>query len=121
MIKVAKRAIFAILQNADINDELLTAFTGAESLINSRPFAYQTANPKDNVPLTPKTYFLVGQIGGWFAPEVDIEINYNPQKRWRRVQELTAHFWNRWMREWVPSFSSRKNGSIHRQIFKWEI
>ena len=71
MIKAAKRAIFAILQNADINDELLTAFTGAESLINSRPLAYQTANPKDNVPLTPKTYFLIGQIGGWFAPEVD--------------------------------------------------
>ena len=68
MIKAAKRAIFAILQNADINDELLTAFTGAESLINSRPLAYQT---KDNVPLTPKTYFLIGQIGGWFAPEVD--------------------------------------------------
>jgi len=33
MIKAAKRAIFAILQNADVNDEeLLTAFTGAESL-----------------------------------------------------------------------------------------
>ena len=38
MIKAAKRAIFAILGNADVNDEeLMTAFTGAESLINSRP------------------------------------------------------------------------------------
>ena len=108
MIKAAKKAIFAILQNADVNDEeLLTAFTGAESLINSRPLTYQTANPKDNVPLTPN-HFLIGQIGGRFAPEVDIETNYNPQKHWRRVQELTAHFWNRWMREWVPSLSSRK-------------
>ena len=108
MIKAAKKAIYAILQNADVNDELLTAFTGAESLINSRPLTYQTANPKDNVPLTPN-HFLIGQIGGQFAPEVDIETNYNPQKRWRRVQELTAHLWNRWMREWgVPSLSSRK-------------
>ena len=40
MIKSAKKAIFAILQNADINDELLTAFIGAESLINSRPLPY---------------------------------------------------------------------------------
>ena len=99
MIKAAKKAIFAILQNADVNDEeLLTAFMGAESLINSRPLTYQTANPKDNVLLT-SNHVLIGQIGGWFAPEVDIETNYNPQKRWRRVQELTVHFWNRWMRE----------------------
>ena len=32
MIKAAKRAIFAILGSADVNDEeLLTAFTGTES------------------------------------------------------------------------------------------
>ena len=35
MIKAAKRAIIAILGNADVADEeLMTAFTGAESLIN---------------------------------------------------------------------------------------
>ena len=38
MIKAAKRAIIAILGNADVTDEeLMTAFTGAESLINLRP------------------------------------------------------------------------------------
>ena len=89
------------MQNADVNDEeLLTAFTGAESLINSRPLTYQTVNPNDTVPLTPN-HFL---IGGWFAPEVDMETDYNPQRRWRRIQELTAHFKNRWM----PSLSCRK-------------
>ena len=37
MIKAAKRTITAILGNADVTDEeLMTAFTGAESLINSR-------------------------------------------------------------------------------------
>jgi len=76
-LRQQKKAISAILQNADINDEeLLTAFTGAESLINSRPLTYQTANPKDNVPLTPN--HLIGQIGGCFAPEVDVDTNYNP-------------------------------------------
>ena len=62
MIKAAKKAIFAILQNAEINyEELLTAFTGTESLIHSRLLTYQTANPKDNVPLTPN-HFFIGQI-----------------------------------------------------------
>ena len=108
MIKAAKRAILAILGNADITDEeLLTTFTEVESLLNSRPLTYQTANPEDNVPLTPN-HFLQGQVGGMFAPEIDKEESYNPKKRWRRIQELTRHFWRRWMTEWVPSLSGRK-------------
>ena len=108
MIKAAKRAILAILGNADVNDEeLMTAFTEAESLVNSRPLTYQSANPEDDTPLTPN-HFLQGQMGGKFAPEVDEEIGYNPKKRWRRVQELTRHFWRRWMNEWIPSLSARK-------------
>ena len=46
MIKSAKRAIKAILGNADVTDEeLMTAIIGAEGLINSRPLTYQTADP----------------------------------------------------------------------------
>ena len=81
MIKSAKRAIMAILNNADVKDEeLVTAFCGAEALINSRPLTYQSANIKDNVPVTPN-YFLHGQMGGKFAPEVMDEIAYDPKKR----------------------------------------
>ena len=86
MIIAAKRAILAILANADINDkELMTAFTGADALINSRPLTYQSANPEDNVLLTPN-HFLHGQIGGQFAPEAVEEVGNNPKKRWRRIK-----------------------------------
>ena len=68
MIKSAKRAIKVILGNADINDEeLMTAVIGAERLIKSRPLTCQSANPADDVPLTPN-HFLHGQVGGQFAP-----------------------------------------------------
>ena len=68
MIKSAKRAIMAILKDADVNDEeLMTAFSGAEALINSRPLTYQSAEVKDSIPLTPN-HFLHGQAGGQFAP-----------------------------------------------------
>ena len=41
MIKSAKRAIKAILSHADVTDEeLLSAFVGAEGLINSRSLTY---------------------------------------------------------------------------------
>ena len=82
-------------------------FTEAESLLNSRPLTYQTANPEDDVPLTPN-HFLHGRVGGMFAPDMDKEESYNPKKRWQRIQELARHFWRRWMTEWVPSLSGRK-------------
>ena len=94
MIKGAKRAVHAILGNADIRDEqLMSAFTGAEALLNSRPLTYQSANPEDNMP-------LFGQVGRQFAPESVDETTFNPKKRWRTVQELVRHLWHRWIREW---------------------
>ena len=107
MVKAAKKAISAILGNADITDEeLTTAFTGAEALLNSRPLTYQSANPKDDVPLTPN-HFLHGQIGGQFAPESVDTTTFSPTKRWRRIQELVRHFWQRWLREWLPGLNAR--------------
>ena len=108
MIKAAKRAVNALLGNADVTgEELTTAFTGTEALLNSRPLTYQSANPEDDIPLTPN-HFLIGQIGGQFAPESVDETNYSLKKRWRRVQELVRHFWHRWLREWIPSLSNRR-------------
>jgi hypothetical protein len=84
MIKSAKQAVYAILHGADITDEeLMTAFVGAESLINSRPLTYQSANPADCVPITPN-HLLFGQIGGEFAPHSVDDTSYSPPKRWRR-------------------------------------
>ena len=108
MIKSAKRAIIAILSNADVKDEeLMTAICGAEALINSRPLTYQSADIKDNVPLK-SNHFLHGQMGGEFSPEVIDEVGYDPKRCWRRVQELVRHFWHRWHREWIPSLSPRQ-------------
>ncbi|XP_052218275.1 uncharacterized protein LOC127835894 [Dreissena polymorpha] len=108
MIKSAKRAISAILTSADISDEeLITACTGAESLINSRPLTYQSANVDDCTPLTPN-HFLFGQVGGQFAPDSVDDTDYSPIKRWRRVQELVKHLWKRWLREFLPMLAGRK-------------
>ena len=108
MIKGAKQALYTILGNADVADEeLMMAFTGAEARLNSRPLTYQSANPEDDVPLTPN-HFLFDQIGGQFAPESVDETTCNPKKRWRRVQELVTHFWHGWIREWLPALNVRR-------------
>ena len=108
MIKSAKRAINAILGNADVTDEeRMTAIIGSEGLINSRPLTYQTANPSGDVPLTPN-HFVHGQVGGKFAPTLVDETDFNPRSRWRRIQELVRHFWHRWLRERLPELIARK-------------
>ena len=102
MIKAAKKAIYAILNNTDVNDEeLSTTFIGVEVLLNSRPLTYQTSDPKDAVLLTPN-HFLHGQVGGKSAPEAVDYVEFNPRQLWRRVQELIGHCWKRWMHEWLP-------------------
>ena len=83
MVKAAKKAIKNILGNADINDEeLMTAFVGAEGLINSRPLTYQLSHPADDVPLTPN-HFLYGQLGGTFALNSVDETQFNLKNRRR--------------------------------------
>ena len=118
LIKAAKRAMFHVLNKADLTDEeLMTAMVGAEGLLNSRPITYQSSNPDDPEPLTPN-HFLFNQVGGQFAPEsVDTE-PFNPRKRWRRVQEVVRHFWKRWMQEWIPSLSPRKKWFKEKQDLK---
>ena len=92
MIKASKKAIYGIFGNADVTDEEpITAFTGADALINSQPLTYQPANPADDVPLTPE-HFLHGQIGRQFAPESAVDTELSPKRRWRRVHELVRHF-----------------------------
>ena len=114
-MKSAKKAIKAILGQADINDEeLMTTIIGAERLINSRPLTYQSACHIGDVPLT-QNHFLHGQIGGTFAPTSVDETQVSPTKRWRRVKELTRHFWHRWLWEWLPGLSARKKWHRERR------
>jgi hypothetical protein len=108
MVKSAKKALRAILGEADINDEELhTAMCAAEGLLNSRPITYVSSDPHDMTPLTPN-HFIIGQLGGQFAAEAfDIEEQVKPVKRWRRVQQLISQFWKRWRKEFLPSLNVR--------------
>ena len=84
MVKAAKKAIYAVVGERDVNDEgLITVFAGVESLLNSRPLTYQSSDPRDDVPLTPN-HFLHGQMGGQLAPESFETTSLHPRQRWRK-------------------------------------
>ena len=122
MIKSAKKAIRAVLGNATINDEeLLSTIIGVEDLLNSRPITYQTANPEDDLPLTPN-HFIHGRVGGHFAPKSVDTTSFSPRSRWRRVQELVRHVWTRWMKEWIPALARRpKWNKVQEDMKKGDI
>ena len=112
LIKSSKRAINAVLGNADITDEeLLTAITGAEDLLNSRPLTHQSSDPKDEPVLTPN-HFLHGQCGGQLAPETVDDLEIHPRRRWLRIQQLIKGIWKRWIRELLPMLSTRRKWTV---------
>ena len=122
MVKAAKKAVYAVLGRSDVTDEeLITACTGVEGLLNARPLTYQSADPRDDVPLTPN-HFLHGQAGGNFAPEAVDTTSFNPRKRWRKVQELISRVWSRWMKEYLPSLRARpKWNQIVRALKRGDV
>ena len=78
MIKAAKRAISAVLLNADVTDEeLQTVFIGVESLMNSRPLTTISGDPNDEPVLT-QNYFLIGQMGGELALQSSQSLDASP-------------------------------------------
>lgn len=119
LIKSVKKAIKVVLEHTDVTkQELHTAIRGAERLLNSRPISYISSDPNDLSPLTP-SHFLVGEIGGPFAPEVlDREQTYNPRKRWHRVQQLLRQFQKRWRKEFLPSLNVRNKWFYPRHNLK---
>ena len=89
------------------DEELQTAICGAKRLLYSRPITYISSDPNDFTPLT-SNHFLVGQLGGQFAPEaLNHDEFLDPRKRWHRVLQLIGHFWKRWRREFLPSLNAR--------------
>jgi len=117
MIKAAKRAMYSQLKDADFTDEeLLTAITGAEAMLNSRPITYRSASPDDINPLTPN-HFLHGQLGGKFSPEMEVE-KTTINRRWKYVQKILGQFWRRWIKEWIPSIGKRNKWTNLEQNLK---
>ena len=51
-----------------------------------------------------------GEAGGSYlivrSRNVHIE-PFNPRKRWRKVQDLISRVWSRWLKEYLPTLSTR--------------
>ena len=112
MVQADKKSIYAVVGHRDVTDEeLITVFTGLESLLNSRPLTYQSLDPRDDVPLTPNLFYA-WQNGRKICSESVETTTFHLRQRWRKVQDIISQVWGRWLKECVPALNSRPKWTL---------
>ena len=107
MVRTVKVALKAILRDQIVNDfHLMTVFTEVEAIVNSRPLTAVSDDVNDLEALTPN-HFLLGRSSQCLPISVVYEGDDCHRKRWRYVQWLADHFWQRWTREYLPELTRR--------------
>ena len=110
MVQSTKRCLRKMVGQASLtHDELLTAVTEIESIINSRPLSYVSAGDTEE-PLTP-SHLLIGRrvlnlpdnLSHMCDPgDGDYEINSTQlTRRMRHLSNILNHFWKRWRTEYL--------------------
>ena len=107
MVQTVKTSLRAILNDRMVDDfTLYTMLTEVESIVNSRPLTAQSDDVNDLECLTPN-HFLLGRRSPNLPPGVFYERDMCSRKRWRQAQFLTDQFWRRWVREYLPTLTTR--------------
>ena len=109
LVSSAKSALRIILRRRAVSEEVLTtAMVLVEGLINGRPLTHVSIDPTDMEPLTPN-HFLIGRANpGFHPPDLTGSDDVHPRDRFRAAQDLATHFWNRWMKEYLPRLIERR-------------
>ena len=127
MVRSTKRCLRKMIGRAKFSfDELLTAVTEVEAIINSRPLSYVT--PEDlEEPLTP-SHLLVGRRVlslpddlSYRGEITDTEFELTPNSISRRVKYLNNvlnQFWRRWRNEYLLEL---RNAHRHNQDSSDEV
>lgn len=115
-IKSFKYHFRRIMGNKSLRlDEMITAVTQIESILNSRPLTQLTENADDLNALTPG-HFIIGEPM-FSIPEPDLtNLNVN---RLNRLQELTRavqDFWRRWSRDYLSQLHQRPKWHSETQL-----
>lgn len=108
LIKSVKISLDAVMRGQILTDEVLyTVMTEIEHSVNSRPLTHVSVDPNDFEALTPN-HFLIGTSSG----EIKLG-NYDgrflsSKRQWQIAQSLADAFWERWLREYLPTLLPRK-------------
>lgn len=106
LIQTVKRCLKQMLTTKTPTHEMLvTLFAEAENIVNSRPLTYISLDSADDEALTPN-HFLFGSSNS-LKPIATTTPNHLHRNDWRAIQEMTKHFWRRFVLEYMPTLTRR--------------
>ncbi|EFN72330.1 hypothetical protein EAG_12036, partial [Camponotus floridanus] len=106
-VKSTKHHLRRVLGDTTLTfEEMSTFLAQVETCLNSRPFQALSDDHDDITALTPG-HFLIG-APLLAVPEPSLaDSSFNLLPRWKLLQRMRDHFWERWSREYVNSLVSR--------------
>ena len=134
MIQSMKRCLKKTIRKAKLTyDELFTALTEVEGIINSRPLSYVSSDDLEE-PLTP-AHLLIGRrilnlpdTAASTGDTGDDNFEVSSQELNTRVHNLNSalsQFWNRWREEYLlqlrERYSSKNNSGLPRTPIQGEV
>jgi hypothetical protein len=104
MVRIVKQALYSALKSRKPRDETFrSAIIEVESTVNCRPLNYVSTKEINDPAITPSSLLTLSTNK---MPPIDPKI-FNSQKQWLISQEIAHNFWKRWLREYLPTISTR--------------
>ncbi|CAH8638238.1 unnamed protein product [Schistosoma rodhaini] len=106
IIKSIRRILQSLLFQKVLTDESLEMFLiEIEGIINNRLFVKLVNDCDDLDALTPNKLLLVYRGVSFDEAQMSKTCLYN--ERWKEAEKLANLFWNRWLREYLPTLQAR--------------
>ena len=88
----------------------------SEAIVNSRPLSTDDLADPDSLDVLTPNHLLTMKTSVVPAPPGNFQrADVYSRKRWRRVQQLTDEFWQRWRKGYLQSLQVRKNWTEPRR------
>ena len=111
-IRTVRSVLTGLLQThgSQLDDESLrTLMIEAEAIVNSRPLTTDDLADPDSLDVLTPNHLLTMKSSVILAPPGNFpRADVYSKKRWRRVQQLTNEFWQRWRKSYLQSLQTRQ-------------
>ena len=117
MNRSLKEPLRKVLGNALLTyTELYTVLTDIEAVLNQRPLSYHSTDPFDPAPITPSELAIGRNLRE--LPPVQDSGKVTVSKRYKYLQKVLTHFWNRWSKEYLPKLQTRSKWQLEKRPLK---